>query len=257
MSQLWRNQHDDGGHGNKVAKLDTKLANNNAKMKTTNTKIAKFDIRMAYNNTKLNNIEAKVDTKMANTDTKMNDMNTKLENMNTKIANLQTNVEVKFEAVNDEVRGMRTSLNEVKDGFEDLKEAVLEKIESKERKQEEITRDVSGTASGGRENQHIFVAGGWKQNSVEIFNYRQRLWSSLKPMTENRYSASSFVYNNHVTLAGGRCGLNPVDNMIRMNIQPVPDLSVNWGDLAAKLPAQMFGHSCVVYKDSLQCDPRY
>ena len=245
-----------------LANLHMKLANNNAEMKNMNTNL---DTKMAHTNTKLNKVEAKVDTKMANTDTKLNDMNTKLENMNTKMANmntkmanmntkmtnLQVNVEAKFEAVNDEVRGIRTSLNEVKDGFGHLKEAVLEKIESKERKQEEITRNVSGTASGGRENQHIFVAGGYRGNSAEIFNYRQRLWSSLKPMTENRNSASLFVYNNQVTVAGGRCGLNSVDNMIRMNIQPVPDLSVNWSDFAAKLPAKMFGHSSVVYKDSL------
>jgi hypothetical protein len=131
-----------------------------------------------------------------------------------------------------------------------LKEAVLEKIESKERKQEEITRDVSGTASGGRENQHIFVAGGWGRNSVEIFNYRQRLWSLLKPMPENRESASSFIYNNHVTVAGGACDA-VVDNMIRMNIHPVPDLSINWSDFAAKLPTKLHAHSSVVYKDSL------
>jgi N-acetylneuraminic acid mutarotase len=131
-----------------------------------------------------------------------------------------------------------------------LKEAVLEKIESKERKQEEITRDVSGTASGGRENQHIFVAGGVRRNSVEIFNYRQRL-SLLKPMPENRFSASSFVYNNHVTVAGGWCPGAALDNMIRMKIHPVPDLSINWSDFAAKLPAKLSAHSSVVYNDSL------
>ena len=250
------------GMETKVANLDVKLANNNAETKNMNTNL---DTKMAHPNTKLNKVEAKVDTKMANMNTKMENMNTKmtntdtkLENMNTKMANtdtklenFQVNVEAKFEAVNDEVRGIRTSLNEVKDGFKHLKEAVLEKIESKERKQEEITRNVSGTASGGRENQHIFVAGGWRQNSVEIFNYRQRLWSSLKPMPEDRDSASLFVHNNHVTVAGGWCDLNSFDNMIRMNIQPVPDLSVNWSDFDAKLPAKMIGHSSVVYKDSL------
>ena len=58
---------------------------------------------------------------MAQTDTKM-------ENINAKI----TNMEARFEAVNNEVRGMRMSLNQMKDGFDHLKEAVLEKIESKE-----------------------------------------------------------------------------------------------------------------------------
>ena len=81
----------------------------------------------------------------------------------------------------------------------------LEKIDSKERKQEEITRDVSGAASCGRGNQHIFVAGGSLKDSVEIFNYPQKLWSLLKPMPHYRERASSFVYDNHVTLAGGRC----------------------------------------------------
>ena len=209
------------------------------------TKITSLDTKLANTNTELKNIEARRNTKLENVDAK-------LENMNTKMAKLEANVKTKFEAVNDEVRGMKTSLNEVKDGFEHLKEAVLEKIESIERKQEEITRNVSGTASGGRENQHIFVAGGFSKNSVEIFNYRQRLWSSLKSMPEKRESASSFVYNNHVTLAGGWCGfIGPVDNMIRMNIHPVPDLSVIWSNFAAKLPTKMHAHSSVMYKDSL------
>ena len=132
-----------------------------------------------------------------------------------------------------------------------LKEAVLEKIKSKERKQEEITRDVSGAASGGGENKHIFVAGGEWKNSVEIFNYPQRLWSLLKSMPKYRASASSFVYNNHVTLAGGACLDGFVDNMIQMNIHLVPDLATNWTDFAAKLPSRMLSHSSVVYKDSL------
>ena len=247
------------GMETKIANIDTKMANINTEMKNMNTK-------MAHRDTKLKNVE----TKIANIDTKTANTDRKLEIMNTKMANLQANVEAKFEAVNNEVRGMRMSLNEVKDGFDHLKEAVLEKIESKERKQEEITRDVrgtaskerkqeeitrdvSGTASGGRENQHIFVAGGAARNSVEIFNYRQRLWSLLKPMPDNRDSGTSFVYNNHLTVAGGYCGsrVGFVDNMIRMNIHPVPDLSINWSDFAAKLPSRMFDHSGVVYKNSL------
>ncbi|CAB4016766.1 Hypothetical predicted protein [Paramuricea clavata] len=88
------------------------------------------------------------------------------------MANLQANVHAKFEAMNNEVRGMKMPLSEVKDRFDYLKVAVHEKIESKERKQKEITRDVSGTANGGREIQHTCI----DLLLVEIFNYRQRLW---------------------------------------------------------------------------------
>jgi archaellum component FlaC len=228
------------GMKTEVANMNTNQADMRTKLANTNTNIANINTSMANIRTEL----ADVKTKMANTDTKQ-------ENMNTKIENLQANVEAKFEAMNNEVRGMKMSLNEAKDGFDHLKEAVLERIESKERMQEEITRDVSGTASGGRENQHIFVAGGFGTNSVEIFNYRQRLWSLLKPMPENRFSASSFVYNNHVSLAGGVCSNGSVDNMIRMNIHPIPDLSINWNDFAAKLPDRTHVHSSVVYKESL------
>ena len=165
---------------------------------------------------------------------------------------MQANVEAKLEAVNSEVRGIRTSLKEVKCGFDQLKEAVLEKTESKEKKQEEIAADVSGTASGGREKQLIFVAGGLLESSVEIFYYRQRVWSLLKPLPGDYHSASSFVYNYHVTVAGGsNFGGGDFDNMIRMSTHPIPDLSINWSDFAAKLPAKIYGHSSVVYKDSL------
>ena len=241
--------------------LSTAMASMETKVIDLGTKIALNDTKLYNMNTKLNNVETKinnVDKKINNVDTKINNINTKmaytdtkLENMNTNMVNFKANVEARFEAVDNEVRGMRMSLNEIKDGFDHLKEAVLEKIESKERKQEEITKDVRGAESGGRENQHIFVAGGWWTRSAEIFNYPQKLWSLLKPTPQNCESASSFVYDNHVTLAGGRCGGHSVNNMIRMGIHPVPDLSVDWNDFAAKLPARMYLPKSVVYKDSL------
>ena len=238
----------------KVADLDTQIKTNmahtntdmkniNTEIKNINTELNKMDTRLANNNTEIKNINAN----MASMGTKMAKTDTKMENINAKI----TNMEARFEAVNNEVRGMRMSLNEMKDGFDHLKEAVLEKIKSKERKQEEITRDVSGAASGGGENKHIFVAGGVRRNSVEIFNYPQKLWSLLKPMPKYRANASSFVYNNHVTLAGGLCHGAYLDNMIKMNIHQVPDLATNWTEFAAKLPARMCVHSSVVYKDSV------
>ena len=88
----------------------------------------------------------------------------------------------------------------------------------------------------------MFVAGGEGRKSVEIFNYPQRLWSLLKPMTEDRSDATLFVYNNHVTLAGGMCS-SPVDNIIRINIHPIPDLSINWSNFAAKLPVNMHAYN--------------
>ncbi len=244
--------HNCGEISTMMAGMETNIANINTEIADVKTKLANTNSKLENTNTKITNTV----TKFKNMDTKLKIVDTKMAKMDTKIANLQANVEAKFEAVNNEVRGMRISLNEVEAGFDHLKEAVLEKIESKERKKEENTRDVRGTASGGRENQHIFVAGGWGVDSVEIFNYRQRFWSLLKPMPGLRNGASSFIYNNHVTVTRGlstdcTVSADSFDNMIRMNIHPVPDLSVNWSGFAAKLPARMQAYSSVVYKDSL------
>ena len=225
-----------------MADMETKVTDVDTKLNNMDTKLANInDV-----NEKLNKMESNIGTKITLIDAKTANLATKTD---TKLEIMSANVEAKFEAVNTEMKGIRMSLTEMKNGFDHLKETVLKEI--KERKQEGITRDVSGGVSCGRENQHIFVAGGIGQNSVEIFNFPQRLWSLLKPMSENRHSASSFVYNNQVTFAGGWCVGRPVDNMIRMNIRPVPDLSIDWSDFAAKLPVRMYMHSSVVYKNSL------
>ena len=232
-----------------MEEMKTKVTDADMKLNNMDTKLANInDV-----NEKLNKMEANIGTKMTLIDTKTANLatttNTKLETMSAKMANLHANVEAKFETVNTEMKGIRMSLTEMKNGFDHLKETVLK--ETKERKRQEITRDVSGAVSGGRENQHIFVAGGVGQNSVEIFNYPQRLWSLLKPMPKCRCYASSSVYNDHVTLVGGHSGSYFVNDMIRINIRPIPDLTISWTDFAAKLPAKMYEHSSVVYKDSL------
>ena len=170
------------------------------------------------------------------------------ETMETKMANLEKNMERnaadmegKLEAVNNEVRGLKTALIE---GFDEMKD-VLVKMEDKI---EEKKRTVRNTASGDKEN--IIVAGGAQTGSVEMFNWRQRTWSPLKSLPKVRHAATSFVYNNHVTIAGGSC-FGRVDDMVRMKINPNPDLSMHWRDCPVNLPAKLTGHSSVLYNDHL------
>ena len=54
-----------------------------------------------------------------------------------------------------------------------------------------------------------------------------------------------------MTIAGGSCFGHSVDDMIRMNINPTPDLSMHWSDCPAKLPAKLIYHSSVLYNDHL------
>jgi hypothetical protein len=151
-------------------------------------------------------------------------------------------MEGKLEAVNNEVRGLKTALIE---GFDEMKD-VLVKMEDKI---EEKKRKVRNIASGDKEN--IIVAGGAGNDSVEMFNWRQRTWWPLQSLPKARWGATSFVHNNHVTIAGGYCCGRVDDDMIRMNISPNPDLSMHWSDCHVKLPAKLANHSSVLYNDHL------
>jgi hypothetical protein len=53
-----------------------------------------------------------------------------------------------------------------------------------------------------------------------------------------------------VTITGGYCP-GVVDDMIRMNINPNPDLSKHWSDCPVKLPTKLAYHSSVLYNDHL------
>ena len=172
-------------------------------------------------------------------------METKMANVERRvtrdIAEIKTDMEGKLGAVSNEVRGLKTALIE---GFNEMKD-VLVKMEEEI---EQNARKVRNTPSGDREN--IIVAGGYGTDSVEMFNWRQRTWSPLQSMPTERGGATSFVYNNHVRIAGGY-SCNNVGDMIKMNIHPNPDLSMHWSECPVKLPTELTWHSSVRYNDHL------
>ena len=174
-------------------------------------------------------------------------METKIANMEIKMVNMKTDIEGKLEAVNNEVKGLKTAVVE---SFDQIKN-VLVKMEDNN------ARKVRNAPSGDRES--IIVAGGAKNDSVEMFNWRQRTWSPLQSMPKKRWRATSFVYNNQVVIAGGSCDkwAGYVDNMIRMNVDPHPDLSTQWSECPIKLPARLVYHSSVLYDDKLMVTGGY
>ena len=176
-------------------------------------------------------------------------------NMETKFVNLEKNierntedVEGKLEVVNIEVKGLKTAFIE---SFNQL----LVKMEEKK----ENAREVRKAPSGDREN--IIVAGSAWNNSVEILNWRQKTWSPLQSMPKNRWRATSFVYNNQITIAGGYCSVGnvtgQVDNMIRMNADLLPDPSVHWNECLVKLSAKLENHRSVLHDNKLMITGGY
>ena len=208
---------------------------------------------------KFTNLEKRIETYMNNTDTtiknntaimetRMANMETKMANVETKMVNMKTDIEGKLEAVNNEVKGLKTALVEAFDQMKD----VFVKMEDN---MKENARKVRNASSGNREN--IIVAGGMGNDSVEMFNWRQRIWSPLQSLPKKRYGATSFVYNNQLVVAGGYCDRTGRVDMIKMNVDPHPDLSIHWSDCPIKLPAKMVHHSSVLYNDKLMVTGGY
>ena len=71
-------------------------------------------------------------------------------------------------------------------------------------------------------------------------------------MPKKRWGATAFVYNNHVITAGGYfIGFSYLDDMIKMNVDPNPDLSRHWSGYPVKLPSTLGYHCSVVYNGHL------
>ena len=208
--------------------------------------------------TKFSNLEKNVETKFTILETQIKNTNTTMQN-NTAILEAKlsesvekieqntaqniANMEGKLEAVNNEVKGLKTAFVESFDQMKDVLVKMEENIKENARKE----RNAPG---GDREN--IIVAGGSGNNSVEMFNWRERTWSPLQSMPKTRWGATSFVHNNQVVIAGGYCGgSGRVDDTIRMNVDPHPDLSTHWSECPVKLPSKLQHHSSVLYDDKL------
>ena len=236
-------------------RMETNQANVETKLVNSEKNIEKRLDNLEKNmNTRLDHLEMNIETRMRNTDTtmknntaimgtRMANIDTRMANMETQMAQMKTDIEGKFETVNNEVKELKTALVEAFDQMKD----VLVKMEDNIK---ENARKVRNAPSGDREN--IIVAGGTRNDSVEMFNWRQKTWTALQSMPKNRYGATSFVYNNQFVVAGGCCaGSGTVDDMIEMNVDPHPDLSKHWSRCCTKLPAKIAHHSSVLYNDKL------
>ena len=193
---------------------------------------------------KFTNVEKNVETQIKNNTAVLEaKLAESVEKIEQNVAQNIANMERKLEAVNNEVKELKTAFVE---SFDQMKDALV-KIEVNIK---ENARKVRNAPSCDREN--IIVAGGRENDFVEMFNWRERTWSPLQSMPKRRYGATSLVHNNQVIIAGGDCAWSgSVDDMIRLNVDPHPDLSTHWSEFPVKLPAKLANHSSVLYDDKL------
>ena len=101
--------------------------------------------------------------------------------------------------------------------------------------------------------QHAYVvAGGYNNNTTEVFDKTSKSWIESKPMKMCRVYASSIVYNGHVLVTGGTS--NSVESSTeQFSLNASPHVPPSWSYHAVKLPRPLKGHcACtVLYKGHL------
>ena len=191
---------------------------------------------------------AEMQTSIVTVERKIGMLEKKMEtNIVKSIADIKTDMEGELREVNNEVKGLKTALVESVDQMKD----VLIKMEVRIT---ENTKKLRNRTCGDQAK--MFVAGGKETDSVEIFDWSKKSWAPLQSMPEKRCAATAFVYSNHVITTGGIYDGDDhddclVDNMIRMKIDPNPDLLTHWSDCPVKLADKLACHSSVVYNDHL------
>ena len=165
-------------------------------------------------------------------------------------------VKENFKAATDE---MKTDLASVKDELNKMEENKhkLNQVAADIRKiKEQMMKELRGTDNDINDiKPSVVVAGGWgdhsnRLRSVEMFDWSTKTWSPLQPMKQCRAGASSFIYKDQLTVAGGLTGDGLTNTMTRLNIRPIMD-STPWFDFSAKLSSKLCGHSNVVYNERL------
>ena len=168
-----------------LANMEKRIANTETNIVSVKRKIENLE----------NNMETKIEGNSVAIKRKIESLEKKTEtSINRNITDMKTEIEAKFGAVNNEVKRLKTVLVE---SFDEVKD-VLVKMEDR---MKENTRTTRNTPSSDKEK--IFVAGGKKIDSVEIFNWSQKSWAPLRSMPKKRNGATVFVHNNHVVTAGG------------------------------------------------------
>ena len=241
------NQRDIIHHESDVCEFRKLKCHSCGKMATALAEIEKRIVRMDGNLAKIENkIEENVENKESNTtktETQMGNLLTQIKNdQTTNIEERIANMETKMTKTKADVEG---KLEALIDAFNDMKDVLVKTGDKREN-----IRRATKKPSGDKEK--IIVVGGFRTDSVEMFNWHRRTWSPLQSMPEWRYGATSFVHNNHLNIAGGHCfGPGRVNNITGMKIDPSPDLLTNWTDCPVKLCAKLVKHSSVLYEDHL------
>ena len=132
----------------------------------------------------------------------------------------------------------------------------LTAIENKSKEMDSTTNNNTSQVRPSREltdtKQYAYVvAGGYNNNTAEVFDKTSNSWMELRTMKIYRANASSTVYNGHVLVTGGHDGNRVVSSMEQFSLNASPYVPACWSNLEVKLPRPLRGHFTVLHNGRL------
>ena len=213
-------------------------------------------VSLAAVNKKLKEVGQKMETRM---DKLQENVKAEVGNVAAEVGNVTANVKMvqgqlnkqgecisQLKADNAE---LKKSLNEITTQLERMTQEILDGVHA-----EQMKKDI---AEGGMDREPMVVVAGGRNgkgvlNSVEMFSLCNGKWSMLKPMKEERYYASSVVYNDQVFVLGGYGKNVAMESIEKLSLNAVHvDGSTTWENFHTKLPVKLHGHCSVVYNRQL------
>ena len=125
----------------RTTRIETNQANGQKKMETNLVNLdTKFTNLVKNMETYMKNTDTTIKNNTAMMETRMANMETKMANVETKMVNMKTDIEGKLEAVNNEVKGLKTALVESFDQMKDVLIKMENNIKKKPKKSKKCTK---------------------------------------------------------------------------------------------------------------------
>ena len=153
-----------------------------------------------------------------------------------------------LDGLSEHVEKLNTSVKDMKIG--------LAAIENKSKEMESTANNNTSQVRPSREptdtKQYAYVvAGGYNNNTAEVFDKTSNSWKQLNPMKISRAKASSTVYNGHVLVTGGHDDIRAVSSMEQFSLNASPYVPACWSNLEVNLPKPLRGHFTVLHNGRL------
>ena len=229
--------------------MKVSLAAVNEKLKEVGQKLDKNEKQME---TRMDKVQENVKAEVGNVTAEVGNVTAEVGNVAAKVEMVQGQLNKQGECISQlkaDNAELKKSLNGITKQLERIAQQMLQGVHA-----EQMKKDI---AEGGMDREPmVVVAGGSKVkeclNSVEMFSLCNGKWTMLKPMKEERYDASSVVYNDQVLVLGGRGENVAMESIEKLSLNAVHvDGSTTWENFHTKLPGKLQGHCSVVYNGQL------